>query len=140
MKNLIKVLLVVSGLTGIIIGSGLLFAPVSFEASAGIDLGTNINLLSEVRAPGGALLVAGVLILLGAFITKLAYTSVLLSSLFYLSYGFSRLFSMIVDGVPSESLVTATIVEIVVGGLSFLVLVNFLKNQSQSDSALKITR
>ncbi|MCJ8290416.1 MAG: DUF4345 domain-containing protein [Crocinitomicaceae bacterium] len=140
MKNLIKVLLVVSGLTGIIIGSGLLFAPVSFEASAGIDLGTNINLLSEVRAPGGALLVAGVLILLGAFMTKLAYTSVLLSSLIYLSYGFSRVFSMIVDGVPSESLVTATIVEIVVGGLSFLVLVNFQKNQDQTDSALKIMK
>lgn len=139
MKKSVKALLVVSGLTGIIIGSGLLFAPVSFEASAGIDLGTNINLLSEVRAPGGALLVAGVLILLGAFITKLAYTSILLSCLFYLSYGFSRVFSMIVDGVPNESLVTATLVEIVVGGLSILILVNYRKNQSQKHSALKIT-
>lgn len=140
MKKSVKALLVVSGLTGIIIGSGLLFAPVSFEASAGINLGTNINLLSEVRAPGGALLVTGILILLGAFITKLAYTSVLLSSLIYLSYGFSRVFSMILDGVPSESLVTATIVEIVVGGLSFLVLVNFRKNQDLTDSALQIMK
>ncbi len=124
-SKLVKVLLVVSGITGIGIGGALLFTPVAFEASAGINIGNDINLLSEVRAPGGTLLVAGVLIIIGAFISRMAYTSSLLSSLFYLSYGFSRIFSMVMDGVPSESLVIATIAEIVIGLLSLFVFINF---------------
>ncbi len=128
-SKLVKALLVVAGLTGIAIGGALLFYPVAFEASAGISLEENINMLSEVRAPGGALLAGGIIILLGAFISNLTYTSVLLSSLFYFSYGFSRILSMIVDGVPTTSLVMATVIEIIIGMLSISILFNFNKKQ-----------
>ena len=131
MKKLVKVFLVVSGAIGIVVGGALLFVPVAFEASAGINIEGNINLLSEVRAPGGTLLVAGILILLGAFISKLTYTSVMLSSLFYLSYGFSRVFSMLIDGIPGESLITATIAEIVIGLISLLIFIKLSKTQSE---------
>lgn len=114
----VKILLVISGITAIGIGAALLFAPVAFEASAGIELGEDINLLSELRAPGGTLLVAGVIILLGAFISTLTFLSTVLSSLFYLSYGISRIYGILVDGVPSESLVIATLAELVIGALS----------------------
>ncbi len=126
MKNskLVKVLLFVSGIIGIGVGSALLFDPVGFEASAEINLAGNVNLLSEMRAPGGALLAAGVLILLGGFIPKLTQTSILLSSLFYLSYGLSRVVSIIIDGVPNESLVVVTVVEIIIGIISLAMLVN----------------
>ena len=97
----VKILLVISGITAIGIGAALLFAPVAFEASAGIELGEDINLLSELRAPGGTLLVAGEVILLGAFISTLTILSTVLSSLFYLSYGISRIYGILVDGVPS---------------------------------------
>lgn len=120
----VTALLVVSGITGIGIGGALLFAPVAFEASAGIQLEQNNNLLSELRAPGGTLLVAGVLIMLGAFNSRMTFNSTLLSSLFYLSYGASRVFSMLIDGMPNESLVIATIVEIVIGSLSLFVFIN----------------
>lgn len=131
-SKLVKVLLVIAGMIGIAIGGALLFDPVAFEASAGISLGENINLLSEVRAPGGALLAGGILILLGAFISKLTHTSVVLASLFYLSYGFSRILSMIIDGVPNTSLVMATVIEIIIGILSISVLFNFLKKQRET--------
>ena len=132
-SKLVKALLVVAGMSGIVIGAALLFNPVAFEASAGISLGKeNINMLSEVRAPGGALLAAGVLILLGAFISKLTHTSVVLTSLFYLSYGFSRILSMIVDGVPATSLVMATVVEIIIGLFSIYILLNFRKQQQST--------
>jgi hypothetical protein len=126
-SKLVKALLIVAGLSGIAIGGALLFQPVAFEASAGIHLEENVNLLSEVRAPGGALLAGGVLILLGAFIPTMTYTSVLLATLFFLSYGLSRILSMIVDGIPTTSLVMATVAEVVIGILCIAVLVNFRK-------------
>jgi hypothetical protein len=88
-SKLVKALLVVSGISGIAIGGALLFYPMAFEASAGIHLEENVNMLSEVRAPGGALLVAGIIMLSGVFISTLTRTSVVLASVFFLSYGFS---------------------------------------------------
>ena len=124
-SKLVKALLVIAGMSGIAIGGALLFSPIAFEASAGIHLEGNVNMLSEVRAPGGALLAGGILILLGAFISTLTETSVLLASLFYFSYGLSRILSMIMDGVPTTSLVMAAISEIIIGILSILILFNF---------------
>jgi hypothetical protein len=128
-SKLVKALLIVAGLSGIAVGGALLFQPVAFEASAGIHLGEDVNMLSEVRAPGGALLAGGVVIFLGAFIPTLTYTSVLLGTLFFLSYGLSRTFSMIVDGVPTTSLVMATVAEVVIGVLSIAILFNFRKKE-----------
>ena len=130
-SKLVIALLVVSGSIGIGIGAALLFAPVAFEASAGIQLGQNNTLLSELRASGGTLLVAGVLIMYGAFNSRMTFNSIMLSSLFYLSYGLSRIFSMLIDGMPNQSLVIATIVEIVIGVLSLFVFVN-LKSKRNS--------
>ena len=131
MKNSVttKIFLAFSGLIAIGIGSGLLFAPVEFEASAGIILGEDINLLSEMRASGGAILATGILIILGVLIPKLAYLSVVLSSLMYLSYGASRIFGMMVDGMPNNSIVAATTAEIIIGLISILVLLKFDKRQ-----------
>ncbi len=130
-SKLVKSLLVISGIIGIIIGGSLLFIPVSFQATAGIDLRGNVSLLSEMRASGGAILVVSVLVMLGVFIAKLTFASVVLTCLFYLSYGVSRIFSIIIDGMPSESLIIATIVEMVIGLLSLLVLVSFREKQNK---------
>ncbi|CAM3867725.1 MULTISPECIES: DUF4345 domain-containing protein [Flavobacterium] len=129
-KNIFtKVLLIISGIIGIWVGYSLLFSTVAFEATAGINLGKDINLLSELRAPSGLLLVGGVLIILGAFYSKLRFTSILLSCLIYLSYGFSRLVSIIFDGFPSESLQIALIAEFLVGLTSLFVLIRFNSKQ-----------
>lgn len=129
-KNIfVKVLLIISGIIGIGIGYALLFSPVAFESSAGINLGEDINLLSEVRAPSGLLLVSGIIIILGAFFSKWTYTAILLSSLIYLSYGVSRVVSIIFDGLPNETLLIALIVELLVGLISLFVLIRFRKEQ-----------
>lgn len=125
----LKTLLIASGVIGIWIGSALLFTPVSFQASVGINLENDVNLLSEIRAPSGLLLVGGVVIFLGAFISKLKYTSILLSCLIYLSYGVSRVVSILFDGLPSEPLVTALIVELLIGILSLFVLIRYIRKQ-----------
>jgi len=117
MKNssILKTVLFVSGLIAIGVGGAILIAPGTFYATNGIELGDNSSLLSEVRASGGALLSIGVLIMLGAFVAKLTFTSVVVSSLFYLSYGLSRILSMAVDGMPAQGIVQAAALELAIG-------------------------
>jgi len=117
MKNskVLKSILIISGLIASAIGSTILFAPVAFYATYGIELGGNTSLLNEIRAPGGALLISGILIISGAFVNKWTFTSVVVSTLLYLSYGLSRFISIAIDGMPVEGLVQAAILEIVIG-------------------------
>ena len=134
MKNskVLKTILILSGLIASVIGALILFAPVAFYATNNIELGGNINLLNEIRAPGAALLASGILIISGAFVDKLAFTSVVVSTLLYLSYGLSRVMSIAIDGMPVEGLVQATILEIIIGLASIFALVRYLQNQKES--------
>lgn len=111
----LRTLLIIAGITGISIGAGQLFFPVAFEASAGIDLGNDNNLLSEIRAAGGTLLAAGLLILLGAFRPQLTRLSLLLTMIFFLSYDFSRVYGMFADGMPGQSFLIVTMAEMAIG-------------------------
>lgn len=117
MKNsiVLKIILFISGLIAIGIGGTILTMPAAFYATNGINLEGNINLLNEIRASGGALLASGILIILGAFITKLTFTSTVISTLLYFSYGLSRILSIVLDGMPSEGLVQAVILELIIG-------------------------
>ncbi|WP_437537650.1 DUF4345 domain-containing protein [Sorangium sp. So ce726] len=115
--------LFVSGLVLFGIGGASLVAPVAFHASSGISLGESSSLLSETRAVGGSLLGAGAVILLGAFVSRLAFTASVLGAVMYLSYGLSRLLSMAVDGMPAQELVLATAVELILGLLCVAALV-----------------
>ncbi len=129
MKNLIvlKVILVISGLIGVAVGGAILLTPVAFHATSGIELGGNISLLNEIRAPGGALLASGILIISGAFLTELTFTSIVLSTLLYLSYGSSRIISMMADGKPAETLIQAAVLEIIIGLVCAFALVKYRK-------------
>jgi hypothetical protein len=126
-SKMLKATLIVAGLIGAYIGMEILFFPVSFYATSGIELGNNISLLNEIRAPGGALLFISVLIMLGAFILKLTFTSITLATLLYLSYGLSRILSMTIDGRPAEILVYAAGLEIAIGLVCAVMLVKYLK-------------
>lgn len=110
-----KVVLAISGLVAMVIGGAILVTPAAFFASSGVALSADPSLLSEVRAPGGALLVAGLVIALGAFFAELTLTAGVVSALLYLSYGLSRVLGMAVDGMPATGLVVATAVEIGLG-------------------------
>jgi hypothetical protein len=134
MKNskILKTILIISGLIASGIGAAILFSPVAFYASYGIEPGGNISLLNEIRAPGGALLASGILIMSGAFVDKLAFTAVVISTLLYLSYGLSRVMSIAIDGMPAEGLVQAAVLEIVIGLACIFALVKFRGKQMES--------
>lgn len=119
MKNskVLKVLLFISGLIAASIGAAILLTPTTFYASNGIDLTGNISLLNEIRASGGALLAAGILIISGSFMHRLTFTALVVASMLYLSYGLSRILSFGIDGIPSEGLVQAAVLEVIIGAI-----------------------
>lgn len=119
--------LLLSGLLAVGFGAALLFFPAAMHANNGVDLGGNPSLLSEIRAPGGALLVTGVLIAAGAFFPSLTLASALISTSFYFAYGFSRALSVALDGAPAAPLVKAMVAELVLGGVGALLVRSALK-------------
>ena len=133
MKNskVLKTILIISGLIASGIGVAILFAPTAFYATYGIELGSDVSLLNEIRAPGAALLASGILIISGAFVDKLAFTAVVVSTLLYLSYGLSRVMSIAIDGMPVEGLVQAAILEIIIGLASIFALVKYRGKQKE---------
>lgn len=124
MKNSfgLKALLIVTGLIGMGIGGAILFEPVAFHATSGITVPANKNLLSELRAAGGALLAIGFVVVLGAFVARLTFTALTLATVLYLSYGSSRVISVVLDGLPSSPLLAVTAFELGVGLLCAIVL------------------
>ncbi len=110
-----KLLLFVAGALLILIGASISASPIDFYASNGIDLGSNVSLLNELKAPSGFLLVAGLFVFGAIFVQRLADSAMLLAALIYLSYAASRFASMVFDGVPAEGLVQAAVLEAAVG-------------------------
>jgi len=115
---LTRLLLLVSGLVGITVGGMLLFTPVMFHASAEISLGDNPSLLSEVRSPGAFLLPVSAFMLLAVFREHWQTTAVTVSAITYSSYAAGRLVSILLDGMPSSSILGAFAIEVTIGLLA----------------------
>jgi hypothetical protein len=128
-STVLKTILSVSGLIAAGVGGTILFAPAAFYASNGIDLGGDISLLNETRSAGGALLASGIAVMSGVFVARLIFTSAVISILIYLSYGMSRILSITIDGMPTEQLAMATVVELLIGLASVLALLRYRENE-----------
>lgn len=110
-----QAVLFVAGALLILVGGLILTSPGSFYAANNIDIGLNTSLLSELKAPAGLLLVAGLFMIGAVFQRRLADSATWLAALIYLSYTTSRLASMAIDGMPASGLVQAAALEGVVG-------------------------
>ena len=124
-SKILKTILFISGLLLITVGTATLLSPVAFTARNEIDIVGNISLLNEIRGNGGVLLLNGVLILLGAFIHRLSFTSTVVSFVLYLSYGSARVLSLLLDGMPADGLIKATVIEIVFGLVSLFAFLKY---------------
>lgn len=132
----LKTLLFITGLIGVGIGAAILLAPVAFHATGGIVVDGDESLMSEMRAAGGALFACGFLVFLGAFVSRLTYTALVLSTVLYTSYGLSRLVSMVLDGMPSSNLVVVTLFELGVGLVCAVALSRIKTPSSPNGNAL----
>jgi len=130
-SKVIKVVLIVSGLIAALIGGTIVIIPTAFYTYYGIELGSNVSLLNEIRAFGGGLLATGILIFSGAFITRMTFTSLVVATLMYLSYGLSRFISTVIDGAPVEGLVQSAILEILIGLVCVFALMKYQDRQGK---------
>jgi len=119
---MIKVSLALAGLVAVGVGFGVLFMPHVFHASAGLHLGSDVNLLNEMRSPGGMVLLSGLIILTGAFRSNMAVIALALSATLYLSFGLSRIVSVVADGLPNAAMLQILGLELFIGGLSAILL------------------
>ena len=110
-----KITLLVAGALLILVGAFIVASPVDFYAANNIEIGANVSLLNELKAPAGMLLVAGLFMIVAIFVRSLADTATGLAALIYLSYAGSRLASMATDGAPAPGLVQAAALEGIIG-------------------------
>jgi hypothetical protein len=136
MKHLLpRILLSLSGVILLLVGSAILFFPQAMYSSNGVTLGDEPNLLSEIRAPGGMLIGSALVMLLGVIRQNLTRQALILAALLYGSYGVSRLLSMLFDGVPSTSLVWAALLELIIGALCVVSILRFSQSQEVNTSS-----
>ena len=123
MKNSLTIIfLSLSGLLLLAIGGAILFMPQAFYAYDGILLGNDPSLLSEIRASGGLLTGSSFVLLLGAVRSSLRSRAVALSVIVYGSFGLARLLGLAIDGAPSDNLLMAISIELVLASLGLLLL------------------
>jgi len=124
------------GTRGLLLGSGLiaagiavmiLFAPDTFYGGYGVEIGANVSLANELKAPAGLLLLAGIVMLTGVFRSEFTIPSLALAAAVYLSYGLSRILSMAIDGVPHSGLVSAAVIEVAIGAICLVDLMRHRK-------------
>lgn len=115
-----RALLFVSGVIAVGIALTILLAPRVFYGTYGIDIGANVSLTNELKAPASLLLFSGLAMLAGFFKSEFTSLSLVTGAVVYLSYGMSRVLSIAMDGVPHSGLVSAALFEIVIGAVCVL--------------------
>ena len=112
-----KITLAIAGITAFGIGGFILAAPHAFYASYGIILGADPNLLSELRAPAANLAALGAVMLAGIIRPSWAQISTAIALTVFLAFPAGRIMSIVVDGIPSESVMGALVIEIAIAAL-----------------------
>ena len=108
---ILKTILLGLGLLLFVLGGWRLTDPVSYFALHEIELGNDANMLNEARAAGGMVAASALVIMLGAFLPAMAFTSSVFSVIVFLSFGFARLYAIAADGVPSEMILQGVFFE-----------------------------
>jgi hypothetical protein len=101
----------------LLVGVPIFADPVAYEAAMEVAVPADPTLLSDFRAMAGSLIAFAALLLGAAANPRLLPTAATAGALLFGSYGLSRLVSMAVDGMPSETLIGAAVLELLVGSL-----------------------
>lgn len=115
-----RTLLGVSGGLLLFIGARIMTDPLDFLFVNGIHVPSDISLASELRAPSGILMTSGLFMLSGILHGHLRAPALAMGGFVYGNYGLSRLIGTLVDGLPSEPLTQAMVVELLIGALCLI--------------------
>ncbi len=97
-----------------VIGGALMVDPQAFLHMSHVSVERDPGLMSELTAPSGLLLISGALMIFGAFKMRYSQLALLIGAVVYGTYGIGRGISMLVHGLPSESLISATVIELAI--------------------------
>jgi uncharacterized protein YjeT (DUF2065 family) len=111
-ERYVRATLAIAGGVAVAVGAAITLVPHSF---IDIDGDPSADLLSETRAPGGALVAIGLFIVVAAARRQRLNTAAWMATLLYLGYGLARAAGLIVDGWSSATIVAATIIELAIG-------------------------
>ncbi len=110
-----KAALTLSAVTLIAVGSLIVFAPAFLFGLNQVVLDPSAAMMSEIRSPGVLLLFGGAIALAGLILPSFERPALVTSTGLLLSYGFGRLISLPLDGLPPASLQIAAFVELGLG-------------------------
>ena len=128
-SKILKIYLFVSGFILTAIGGLTAFNPVTIKANEGIQIAENASALSDVRSFGMLLVAMALFSFSGSIKSSLRKPATISSFLLFLSLGIGRLLSMLLDGMPSDGMVKATGLEIILGLAGLILLIT--NNQSK---------
>lgn len=113
-----------SGLLFTMVGTLRLTDPIkNYAKNSGIQLANDVDLLNEVRGVSAMMLVGGFTLLMGAFIAKLTFASLIIASLIFLGFAVGRILSISLDGKPNKQLITGLITELILGTANVVCLI-----------------
>ena len=132
MKNskILKLYLIVSGLLLTVIGSLTTFNPINIKASEGIEIAGNASALNDVRSFGTLLLATAIFLIIGAFKNPIRKSAAISAPLLFLSLGIGRVLSILIDGMPSDGIVKATGLEIILGLVGLIIFLVYREKQT----------
>ena len=121
----LKAVLVVLGLILVIFGGWRLLDPIGFYTFSGLVLPDDAGSLSEVRAAGGIMMVAGLIVGLAAYFHAWSRTAVVLAAVVFVSLGLARLLGIALDGSPGAGVIMGMVIELASGGLALFALFRY---------------
>ena len=129
-SKILKGYLFVSGLILTVIGGLTTFNPITIKANEGIEIAGNASALNDVRSFGMLLLATALLSFLGSFKSSFRKPATISTFLLFLSLGLGRSLSILLDGMPSDGMVKATGLEIILGLIGLTLFITNTKKQS----------
>ena len=121
----LQTILIALALIAIVFGGWRLLAPVSFYDFNGLDLPPQPGLLSEVRGAGGIMLIAGLIVAMGAFSREWTRTALVLAFVLYSALVLGRLLGFVLDGYPGSGVVTGFAIESIAAVMAGVVLFRY---------------
>lgn len=129
MESFNIIVLALSGLLLTYAGLNRLIKPMSslcltmYSKNPDVKLEYKSDVFNEMRSAGSQLLVSGLIILAGIFITQLRLTALVLAASIFLGYAFGRLVAIKKDGKVCKEIMSGLYSEIILGVLNAISLV-----------------
>jgi Domain of unknown function (DUF4345) len=109
----------------LVLGGWRVTDPVAFHAHHGLTIEASAGMLNEARGAGGAVVGFALVILSGAFVDQLRFTSTVAAAVLFLSYAAARLYGFASDGHPGAMVIQGITFEIIFGAAAVALMLKY---------------